>query len=300
MALPNQVKMVEVGPRDGLQHEAGFIPTNIKLELIQRLTSTGLKTIEATSFVSSKAIPQLADSAELFPQLPKDPSISYPVLVPNLQGLKNALAAGVREIAVFAAATETFSQRNIHCSISESLDRYAAVINLAKEHNIRVRGYVSCALGCPYEGAVNPQAVVAVAKKLFTLGCIEISVGDTIGVGTPGKAVTLIQAIAKEIPISQIAVHFHDTYGQALANIYAALEQGIAVIDSSVAGLGGCPYAPGASGNVASEDVLYLLNGLDITTGVDLNKLCDTGHFISQYLGRPSRSKVALAHQWPH
>lgn len=297
MNLPKHVKMVEVGPRDGLQNETKPIATAAKVEFINRLSQTGLSVIEATSFVSPRAIPQLADHNEVFQQINKKTGVSYPVLVPNLKGLENAIAAGATEIAIFGAASETFSQRNINCSIEESLQRFAEVMELAKEKDIKVRGYISCVLGCPYEGKIAPAAVLDFAKKLHDLGCYEISLGDTIGVGTPGDTVKLIQAVIQKIPHSQLAVHFHDTYGQALANIYAALEQGIAIVDSSVAGLGGCPYAPGASGNVASEDVLYMLNGLGIETGVDLTALCNVGNFISEQLGRKSRSKAAQAWQ---
>lgn len=295
MKFPTAVKIVEVGPRDGLQNEAQFIPTDIKIELINRLSQTGLKTIETTSFVSPTAIPQLADHFEVFQQIIKAPGVAYPVLVPNVKGLENAIEAGVKEIAIFGAASETFSQKNIRCSIEESLARFAEVTAIALARNIKVRGYISCVLGCPYEGKIKPEAVVYMAKQLSELGCYEISLGDTIGVGTPKGVINLIQAVSAAMPIHQLAVHFHDTYGQALANVYAALEQGICVVDSSVAGLGGCPYAPGASGNVATEDVLYLLNGLDIATGVDLNAVVHVGEFISGYLGRPSRSKVAQA-----
>jgi len=297
MNLPKHVKMVEVGPRDGLQNEATPVASKIKIQFINLLSQTGLSVIEATSFVSPQAIPQLADHSKVFQEINKKAGVSYPVLVPNRKGLENAIAAGATEVAIFGAASETFSQKNINCSIDESLQRFAEVMLLAKQKNIKVRGYISCVLGCPYEGKISPIAVVDVAKKLHDLGCYEISLGDTIGVGTPGETVKLIAEVTKKIPLSQLAVHFHDTYGQALANIYAALEHGIAIVDSSVAGLGGCPYAPGASGNVASEDVLYMLNGLGINTGVDLTALCNVGEFISKQLGRTSRSKVALALQ---
>lgn len=284
MPLPPQVKLVEVSPRDGLQNEFVFIPTPIKIELIKRLANTGLKVIEATSFVSPTAVPQLADHLEVFRGIKKHPGVSYPVLVPNLKGMENAIHAGVEEIAVFGAASETFSQKNIHCSILESLTRFEQVIRLAQQHNIKVRGYVSCALGCPYEGAIDLAAVVYMADQLYKLGCYEISLGDTIGVGTPHKAISLVRAVAQKIPIHCLAVHFHDTYGQALANIYATLEEGISVIDASVGGLGGCPYAPGAAGNVATETVLYMLDGLGIETGVDLKALREVGFFIKKYL----------------
>ncbi len=293
--LPKKVKMVEVGPRDGLQNEPQFVPTDIKIELINRLSKTGLRTIETTSFVSPKWIPQIADNWQVWQGIRKVPGVSYPALVPNLRGLKDAIRAGVEEIAVFGSASETFSKKNINCSIAESLKRFADVIAEAKNHNMKVRGYISCVLGCPYEGEIKPDAVAMVAEKMFQLGCYEISLGDTIGIGTPGKAVTMIQRVAEKVPVDQLAVHFHDTYGQALANIYAALQQGVVVIDSSVAGLGGCPYAKGATGNVPSEDVLFMLEGLDIETDVNLSALREVGQFISDFLGRPTRSKVALA-----
>lgn len=295
MKLPKKVKIVEVGPRDGLQNEQKIVPVAIKIDFINQLSETGLSVIEATSFVSAKWIPQLADNHQVFVGIRHNTTISYPVLVPNMHGFNAALAAGVNEIAIFGAASETFSQKNINCSIEESLQRFAAVIDTAKKHHIKVRGYVSCALGCPYEGEIKPAAVAAVAEKLFAMGCYEISLGDTIGVGTPKKAQDMIKTVAKKIPVQFLAGHFHDTYGQALANILAVMECGVAVFDSSVAGLGGCPYAKGATGNVASEDVLYLLNGLGIETGVDLNKLMRAGNFISRFLGRHSRSKVAIA-----
>lgn len=295
MKLPKKVKMVEVSPRDGLQNEPKIVPASIKIDFINQLAETGLSVIETTSFVSAKWIPQLADNYQVLTGINFKPGVSYPVLVPNMQGFEAALAAGAKEIAVFGAASETFSQKNINCSIAESLQRFAEVISAAKKHRIKVRGYVSCALGCPYEGEIKPSAVATVAEKLFELGCYEISLGDTIGVGTPKKAQDMVMAVAKKIPIKFLAAHFHDTYGQALANLLAVLECGIAVVDSSVAGLGGCPYAKGATGNVASEDVLYMLNGLGIVTGVDLNKLIAVGNFISHFLGRQSRSKVGIA-----
>jgi hydroxymethylglutaryl-CoA lyase len=295
MPLPCKVKIVEVGPRDGLQNESQVIPTAIKIELINRLSHTGLTTIEATSFVSPRWIPQMADHMDVYCGIEKVPGIEYPVLVPNLTGLNDALKVGVKEIAVFGAASETFSKKNINCSVEESLKRFAEVIHVAKQQHIKIRGYISCVLGCPYEGEIKPQAVTYVAEKLFNMGCYEISLGDTIGVGTPGKAVELIKAVSQKVPISQLAVHFHDTYGQALANIYATLEMGVTVVDSSVAGLGGCPYARGATGNVASEDVLYMLHGLGIETGVNLPAMCEIGNFISEYLNRNTRSKVAEA-----
>jgi hydroxymethylglutaryl-CoA lyase len=280
MTLPSHVKLVEVSPRDGLQNISPFIPTDIKIALIEKLADTGLTTIEATSFVSPAWVPQLADHAAVFQGIRQRAGVSYPVLVPNLQGMRNAIAAGVQEIALFAAASDTFSQKNIHCSIADSLIRFEEIMHLAKAHHMKVRGYVSCALGCPYEGEIQPEKVVHLASQLFALGCYEISLGDTIGVGTPGKAVALVRAAAQKIPLSQLAVHFHDTYGQALANIYASLEEGISIVDSAVAGLGGCPYAPGAAGNVATETVLYMLDGLGIHTGVNLKALREVVRFV--------------------
>lgn len=293
--LPGAVRMVEVGPRDGLQNEPGPVPTATKVELIERLAASGLRVVEAGAFVSPKWIPQMADSAAVLAALERRTGVSYPVLVPNMKGYEAAVAAGAEEVAVFAAASEQFSRRNINCSIAESLERFAPVVAAAQRAGKRVRGYVSCVLGCPYEGAVAPARVADVSARLLELGCYEISLGDTIGVGTPGKAQTMIEAVAGRIPRDRLAMHFHDTYGQALANILAALECGVAVVDSSVAGLGGCPYAPGASGNVASEDVLYMLDGLGIETGVDLGELAAAGRFISDALGRPPASKVGRA-----
>lgn len=295
MMLPKHVKIVEVGPRDGLQNEPTALPAATKIELINRLSDTGLAVIETGSFVSPKWIPQMADSDKVLSGIKQKAGITYPVLVPNLKGFENALAAGAKEIAIFAAASETFSQKNINCSIAESMKRFEEVVAAAKKYKIYIRGYVSCALGCPYEGEIKPQAVALVAEQLFTMGCYEISLGDTIGVGTPGKAQQLIDSVSQRVPREHLAVHFHDTYGQALANIYAVLERGITVVDSSVAGLGGCPYAKGATGNVASEDVVYMLNGLEIHTGIDLPKLISVGEYICQQLGKLSRSKVALA-----
>ena len=295
MNLPKAVKMVEVGPRDGLQNESTQVPTAVKIDLINRLSDTGLSVIEATSFVSPRWVPQMADNAAVMTGIQRKPGVSYPVLTPNLKGFEAALAAGVEEVAVFGAASESFSQRNINCSIAESLERFIPVLEAAKQNNIRVRGYISCVLGCPYEGEVKPQAVAEVAERLYHMGCYEVSLGDTIGVGTPSKAVTMLRAVAERVPVECLAAHFHDTYGQALANLYAVLQEGVAVIDSSVAGLGGCPYAKGASGNVASEDVLYMLNGLGIKTGVDLDKLVVAGRMISEFLGRTSASRVSQA-----
>lgn len=287
--------MVEVGPRDGLQNEAQPVPTAVKIELIERLTEAGLTVVEATSFVSPRWVPQMADNTAVLAGIRRQPGVSYPVLTPNLQGFTAALAAGATEVAVFGAASESFSRKNINCSIADSLDRFAPVLEAAKANAIRVRGYISCVLGCPYEGAIAPQAVAAVAERLYAMGCYEISLGDTIGVGTPQQARTMISTVAARVPLERLAVHFHDTYGQALANVYAALLEGITVVDSSVAGLGGCPYAKGATGNVASEDVLYMLNGLGIDTGVNLDKLLAAGWFISDFLKRPPVSRVANA-----
>jgi hydroxymethylglutaryl-CoA lyase len=293
--LPRRVRMVEVGPRDGLQNEPGTVPTAIKIELIDRLSLAGLPVIEATSFVSRRWVPQMADAAEVMAGIKRRTDASYPVLVPNLRGFEAAVSAGASEVAVFSAASETFSRRNTNCSIAESLRRFEPVMAAANAARVRVRGYVSCVLGCPYEGRVEARKVREVAQRLSEMGCYEISLGDTIGVGTPAKAVAMVETVAAAVPLERLAVHFHDTYGQALANILATLECGIAVVDSSVAGLGGCPYAPGAGGNVASEDVLYMLEGLGIETGVDLARLIAAGRFISDHLGRASASKVAKA-----
>lgn len=293
--MPKFVKIVEVGPRDGLQNETTLIPTDVKINFVDQLSETGLQSIEVASFVSPKWIPQMSDSLLVYEKIKKNPQISYSVLIPNLKGLEKAIALGVKDIAIFAAASETFSQKNINCSIPDSLKRFAELIPIAKKNNIQVRGYISCVLGCPYEGEISPEKVAHIAAELFHLGCYEISLGDTIGVGTPLAAQHLIDEVSKVIPIEKIAVHFHDTYGQALANIFAVLQLGVSVIDSSVAGLGGCPYAEGATGNVATEDVLYLLQGIGIQTGIDLNKILQVGNFISAYLNRPNRSKVSLA-----
>ena len=295
MDLPRSVRVVEVGPRDGLQNERGSVPTETKIAFIDRLSGTGLAAIEATAFVSAKWVPQMADGPQVMAGISRKTGVSYPVLVPNMQGFRAAEKAGARSIAVFAAASESFSQKNINCSIAESLDRFHPVVEAAKKGNIGVRGYISCVLGCPYEGDIEPRAVAEVAGALYRMGCYEISLGDTIGTGTPGRAQLLMDTVAGEVPREQLAGHFHDTYGQALANILACMERGIATFDGSVAGLGGCPYARGASGNVASEDLLYMLHGLGIETGVDLEALIDTGHFICDALGRRPASKVALA-----
>ncbi len=293
--LPKRVKLVEVGPRDGLQNEAGEVPAATKLELIARLADAGLRHIETTAFVSPKWVPQMADHDAVMRAVPRRAGVIYSALTPNLKGFEAALAAGAQEVAVFGAASEAFSQKNINCSIAESLQRFEAVMQAAKTANIPVRGYVSCVLGCPYQGEVAPQTVADVAAALFEMGCHEISLGDTIGVGTPLKTQRMIEAVARRVPVEKLAGHYHDTYGQALANVLASLELGVATFDSSVAGLGGCPYAPGASGNAASEDLVYLLQGLGIETGVDLDALAQTGDWISGVLGRPSRSRVAQA-----
>jgi hydroxymethylglutaryl-CoA lyase len=295
MALPTRVKLVDVGPRDGLQNEKASIPTTVKVELIDRLSAAGLPAVEATAFVSPKWVPQMADNAEVMARITRRPGTRYPVLVPNLKGFEAAVAAGATEVAVFGAASESFSQRNTNCSIAESLARFEPVVAAARAARIAVRGYVSGVLGGPYEGDVPAQKVADVAERLFQMGCYEISLGDTIGVGTPGKTRHMLQTVATRVPVDKLAGHFHDTYGQALVNIYASLEMGVAVFDSSVAGLGGCPYAKGATGNVATEDVLYMLHGLGIGTGVDLDALVDAGAFIANELGRPGNSRVARA-----
>ena len=275
MSLPSKVRVVEVGPRDGLQNEKTNVSTEVKIALIDRLAAAGLPAVEATAFVSPKWVPQMADNAAVMAGIARRTGTAYPVLTPNMKGFEAALAAGANEVAVFGAASESFSQKNINCSIAESLDRFAPVLEAAKAANVRVRGYVSCVLDCPYEGPVEPAAVATVAKRLYDMGCYEVSLGDTIGRGTPVRAATMVRTVADAVPMEKLAAHFHDTYGQALANLYAVLECGIATVDSSVAGLGGCPYARGASGNVATEDVLYMLAGLGIETGVDLNAVIE-------------------------
>ena len=295
MSLPQQVRLVEVGPRDGLQNEKQPIAVADKVRLVDDLTTSGLRFIETGSFVSPKWVPQMAGSTEVFDGISRRPGVVYSALIPNLQGFEAALTAGADEVAVFAAASESFSQKNINCSIAESLARFEPLLAAASRHGLRVRGYVSCVLGCPYEGEIAAQQVAAVAADLLAMGCYEISLGDTIGVGTPGQARQLIETVGKRVPREQLAGHFHDTYGQALANIYASLLEGVAVFDSSVAGLGGCPYAQGASGNVASEDVVYLLQGLGIDSGVDLDSLIAAGNRISALLGRQTGSRVARA-----
>ena len=293
--LPHAVRLCEVGPRDGLQNEKAMVPTDVKVALIDMLTDAGLPAIEATSFVSPKWVPQMADAADVMARIARKAGVRYPVLTPNLKGFDAALAAGADEVAVFVAATESFSKRNINCSIAESLERARPVFEAAREAGVRVRGYISVVLGCPYEGNVDPAAVAEIAAALHALGAYEVSLGDTIGTGTAGKTQVLLRRVAERVPIAALAGHFHDTYGQALANIYASLELGVATFDCSVAGLGGCPYAKGATGNVATEDVVYLLDGLGIETGVDMTKLRSAGRFISDHLQRPSMSRVARA-----
>ena len=293
--MTDAVRIVEVGPRDGLQNEKTIIATADKVELIDRLSRTGLRTIEATSFVSPKWLPQLADAAEVFSAIVRKPGIAYPVLVPNEQGYDRARAAGAREVAVFTAASEAFNRKNINAGIDESIERFRPVLERARVDGIQVRGYVSTVLGCPYQGEVPVADVVRVARRLHDLGCYEISLGDTIGVGTPRKARAMLKAVASEVPMPALAVHFHDTYGQALANLLACLEEGVAVVDAAVSGTGGCPYAKGASGNVASEDVVYMLQGLGIETGIDLAALSDTGRWLAALLGRETSSKVTRA-----
>ena len=295
MQLPNRVKIVEVGPRDGLQNESRQVPAGIKIELIDRLGKSGLSVIEAGSFVSPGWVPQMANSGAVFRGMEQMDDISYPVLVPNRRGLDAALDVGVKEIAIFAAASESFTRKNINCSIDESIQRYQDVMEHALHEGLRVRGYVSCVLGCPYEGEIEPAAVAAVADRLFAMGCYEISLGDTIGRGTPLKARALVEQVARVVPVESIAAHFHDTFGQALANILAVLELGVAVVDSSVAGLGGCPYAKGATGNLATEDLVYMLDGMGIETGIALSRLVETAWFISDYLQRAPVSRVANA-----
>ena len=295
MSFPRQVKIVEVGPRDGLQNESVTVPAEIKVQLVEKLAAAGLPVIEAGAFVSPKWVPQMATSGEVFTQVERRSNVSYPMLVPNLKGLELALAAGVEEIALFAAASETFSQKNTNCSIAESIERFNEVIVHAQAAGVKIRGYVSCVLGCPYEGEVSFDTVSMITRELFDQGCYEVSLGDTIGVGTAGQARELIEMLAKQVPVQQLAAHFHDTYGQALANIHAVMQCGISVIDSSVAGLGGCPYAKGATGNVATEDVVYMLHGMGIETGVDMDKLLEAGRFISDFLGREPVSRAATA-----
>ncbi|KAE8617009.1 hypothetical protein XENTR_v10008953 [Xenopus tropicalis] len=294
-SFPKEVKVVEVGPRDGLQNEKTVVPSEVKIHLINLLSEAGLQAIEATSFVSPKWVPQMADHKNVIQGIKKYPNVTYPVLTPNLTGFQAAVECGAKEVAIFGAASELFSKKNINCSIDESLQRFKDVIAAAKEANIPVRGYVSCVLGCPYEGKVAPSKVAEVAYKMFSMGCYEISLGDTIGVGTPGGMRDMLRAVLDVVPAKALAVHCHDTYGQALANILVALQMGVQVVDASVAGLGGCPYAQGASGNVATEDVVYMLHGLGIQTGIDIKKLTEAGAFICKALGKKSNSKVAQA-----
>lgn len=294
-SIPGYVKMVEVGPRDGLQNEKQIVPTSVKVELIKMLVSSGLPVVEATSFVSPKWVPQLADAKDVMEAIRNVESARFPVLTPNLKGFEAAVAAGAKEVAIFASASESFSKSNINCTIEDSLTRYRDVVLAANKLLIPVRGYISCVVGCPVEGAVPPTKVAYVAKELYDMGCSEISLGDTIGVGTPGTVIPMLEAVMRVVRVDKLAVHFHDTYGQALSNILASLQVGISTVDSSVSGLGGCPYAMGASGNVATEDVVYMLNGLGVKTNVDLGKLMLAGDFISKHLGRPSGSKTAVA-----
>lgn len=295
MSYPARVQVVEVGPRDGLQNEPAPVPIAARVTLIEALAEAGLTRIEAGSFVSPRWVPQMAETAEVLARLRPRPAVGYSVLVPNLQGLERALASGVRDIAVFAAASESFSRRNVNGSIAETLDRFAPVLEAARANDLRVRGYVSCVLGCPYEGDVAPAAVARVAASLHGMGCHEIALGDTIGTGTPLQARRLVERVAADVPLQAIALHFHDTYGQALANILACLELGVSAVDAAVAGLGGCPYAPGAAGNVATEDVVYMLRGMGIETGIDLDALAAAGRSIASQLGREPASKVARA-----
>ncbi|XP_003746246.1 hydroxymethylglutaryl-CoA lyase, mitochondrial [Galendromus occidentalis] len=296
---PKFVRIVEVGPRDGLQNEKQIVPTDVKIQFVNLLSKTGLKCIETTAFVSPKWVPQMSDSSEVFKGIDKIDGVSYPVLVPNVQGLQSSLQAGVREIAAFGAASEAFSKKNINCSIAESLKRIETVIEEAKKHDLRIRGYVSCVVGCPYEGAIDPKKVAGVAKVLYDMGCYEISLGDTIGVGTPGSTSRMLEEVLKVLPPAVLALHCHDTYGQALANILTGLEYDISTLDASVSGLGGCPYAAGASGNVATEDVVYMLDGLGVSTGVDLIKLIKAGRFICSKINRVNGSKVNRALEKP-
>lgn len=294
--LPQHVKIVEVGPRDGLQNEATPISADDKINLIEKLADAGVNYIESGSFVSPKWVPQMGTSTEVFEKVNRIEGVTYAALTPNMRGFEAAVAVNADEVAIFGAASQSFSQKNINCSIEESLERFAPVMEAAKKANIKVRGYVSCVLGCPYEGDIEPEQVALVAEKLLAMGCYEISLGDTVGVGNPASVTKMIQAVSARVPVEKLAVHFHDTYGQALTNIYAALQLGVSVVDSAIAGLGGCPYAKGASGNVATEDVVYMLNGLGITTGIDFTKLLQAGWFISNKLGKASISKVSNAY----
>ena len=293
--IPKKIQLVEVAPRDGLQNEKLWVETETKIALIEKLAQAGLTKIEATSFVSPKWVPQMKDAFEVLSGIERRPGVSYPVLTPNMKGFEKALEAGATEVAVFGAASEAFSKKNINCSIVESVERFRLIIAAAQKSEIRVRGYISCVLGCPYQGVVPVADVVKLALQMSEMGCYEISLGDTIGIGTPQQAKKMVEAVAEKVPVPKLALHFHDTRGQALANIYACLELGVSVIDSSVAGLGGCPYAHGASGNVATEDVVYMLHGMGIETGVELEKLIEVGRFISEVFGRSPQSKVTLA-----
>ncbi len=295
MDLPKRAKIVEVGPRDGLQNEPEIVPTEVKIGLIDRLTDAGLSAIEATSFVSPKWVPRMADAAEVMAAIARKPGVSYPVLVPNMKGLEAAMAAGATEVAIFAAATESFSRKNTNCSIAESFERLEPVAKAALGAGLKVRGYISVVLACPYEGEVDPQAVVPVARRLYELGCYEVSLGDTTGAGTPAHTRRLIEALARHVPVNRLAGHFHDTFGQALANILVSMQLGVAVFDSSIAGLGGCPYSPGATGNAATEDVLYMLDGMGIETGVKMQQLLAAGEYICNFLGRPTVSRAGRA-----
>ena len=295
-ALPERVKIVEVGPRDGLQNEATLISASDKIALIEMLSDAGIKYIESGSFVSPKWVPQMATSTEVFQKVNRSEGVTYAALTPNMRGFESAMEVNVDEVAIFGAASESFSQKNINCSIEESIERFTPIMASAKKANIKVRGYVSCTLGCPYEGEIDPEQVAKVAEQLYQMGCYEISLGDTVGVGTPASVTKMIQAVSARVPTYKLAVHFHDTYGQALTNIYAALQMGVKVVDSAIAGLGGCPYAKGASGNVATEDVVYMLNGLGIKTEIDFIKMLEAGWFISEKLGKAPISKVSNAY----
>ena len=296
MTLPEQVKIVEVGPRDGLQNEALPICVADKIALIEKLTDAGIKYIESGSFVSPKWVPQMATSGEVFTKINRKHGVTYAALTPNMKGFEDAVAVHANEVAIFGSASESFSQKNINCSIEESLERFTPIMEAAKAAKIKVRGYVSCVVGCPYEGDIEPEKVAQVAAKLYQMGCYEVSLGDTVGVGTPSNVTNMVQSVSAYVPIEKLAVHFHDTYGQALTNIYAALQLGVKVVDSAIAGLGGCPYAKGASGNVATEDIVYMLNGLGIKTNIDFNKLLEAGWFISEKLNKPPVSKVSNAY----
>ena len=295
--LPTHVKIIEVGPRDGLQNEKSLISADNKVSLINKLSDAGVSYIESGSFVSPKWVPQMATSSEVFTKLKRKTGVTYAALTPNMRGFEGAMAVNVDEVAIFGSASESFSQKNINCSIEESLQRFVPIMTAAKDANIKVRGYVSCVVGCPYEGDIDPEQVALIAEKLYNMGCYEISLGDTIGVGTVASVQKMLQAVIAKVPAEKLAVHFHDTYGQALTNIYTALQSGIKVVDSAIAGLGGCPYAKGASGNVATEDVVYLLNGLGIKTGIDFTKLLEAGWFISDKLGKAALSKVSNAYR---